>query len=481
MTINYIKEPLLQLGKGKSICPRSGIHTHYPYDVNLEDRPEKIRLGLIGIGESIEKIKIWLTKTSSFISGKETKLPNLFPSFCGFDEGMGFKSKVVYPTGYIRQILNTEFNDALKIELLSERLQSLIQLYLTEIEFLSQNKRPDVILCVLPETSISAIWELTSVAKSKQKKKDDKSNLKDGKSDSQIELEQNFRRELKAKAMEYNIPIQIVRDRIATPKRDMQDEATIAWNFYTALYYKAGGIPWALERNTSDVNCFAGISFYKSRDGNVTETSVAQIFNELGKGVILRGEPIKISKNDRTPHLSEEQAFSLLSQALDEYYKAIKTSPKRLVLHKTSNFNDAEIFGFRDAAKKYNIHIVDMVTIQEYTDLKLYRNGNYPTLRGTMLSLDSSNHLLYTKGYVPHYETYPGSYIPRALLVKTFQAETSPNQICEEILKLTKLNWNNTQFDGKLPITISCARNVGEVLKYLEKDKMAQLKYSFYM
>lgn len=63
-----------------------------------------------------------------------------------------------------------------------------------------------------------------------------------------MEVEVNFRRLLKAKAMEYNIPIQILRDRIAKPSSEMQDEASIAWNFYTALYYKAGGIPWSLKR-----------------------------------------------------------------------------------------------------------------------------------------------------------------------------------------------------------------------------------------
>ncbi len=44
--------------------------------------------------------------------------------------------------------------------------------------------------------------------------------------------EQNFRRYLKAMAMQYNVPIQIIRDRIAKPTGDMQDAATIAWNFF---------------------------------------------------------------------------------------------------------------------------------------------------------------------------------------------------------------------------------------------------------
>lgn len=52
---------------------------------------------------------------------------------------------------------------------------------------------------------------------------------------------------------------------------------------------------------------------------------------------------------------------------------------------------------------------------------------------------------------------------------------------CDEILGVEKMNWNNIQFDRQMPITIECARNIGEILKYLGPDDQMQLKYSFYM
>jgi len=49
-------------------------------------------------------------------------------------------------------------------------------------------------------------------------------------------------------------------------------------------------------------------------------------------------------------------------------------------------------------------------------------------------------------------------------------------------LALTKMNWNNTQFDRKYPITIACAKKVGEVMKYLTTaDPEPQISYGFYM
>ena len=53
--------------------------------------------------------------------------------------------------------------------------------------------------------------------------------------------------------------------------------------------------------------------------------------------------------------------------------------------------------------------------------------------------------------------------------------------IAEEILALTKMNWNNTQFDGKYPITLHCARQVGSILKYLDESERPPTSYSYYM
>ena len=284
----------------------------------------------------------------------------------------------------------------------------------------------------------------------------------------------------KAKAMEYNIPIQIFRDRIAKPSSEMQDEASIAWNFYTALYYKAGGIPWSLKKESSNITCFAGISFYRTRDKKTIQTSVAQIFNEHGNGVILRGTPVKEDKKDRQPHLTEVQAYNLLKESLSEYYNAIKIFPQRLVIHKSSNYSEEEIDGFKRVASDMNINSIDLVTIMP-TNFRLYRDNDYPPLRGTMFSLDKCRHFLYTRGYVEYYGTYPGKYIPNPIEVRLFSFDESPEQICKEILSLTKMNWNNTQFDRKFPITIECSRNVGEILKYVPTDLKPQIKYSFYM
>ena len=144
------------------------------------------------------------------------------------------------------------------------------------------------------------------------------------------------------------------------------------------------------------------------------------------------------------------------------------------------NYSEEEIDGFKRVAYDMNINSIDLVTIMP-TSFRLYRDNDYPPLRGTMFSLDRCRHFLYTRGYVEYYGTYPGKYIPNPIEVRLFSFDESPEQICREILSLTKMNWNNTQFDRKFPITIDCSRNVGEILKYVSPEQKPQIKYSFYM
>jgi hypothetical protein len=136
----------------------------------------------------------------------------------------------------------------------------------------------------------------------------------------------NFHDLIKARTLALRQPIQIIRcstwdeAKLPTDRRSRQDEATRAWNLHVALYYKPGGVPWRLQRNSTDfATCYVGIAFSKNSSRDTLETSVAQVFNQRGDGMIIRGGAARVSSDDRQPHLEYGDAHDLLAAALDAF------------------------------------------------------------------------------------------------------------------------------------------------------------------
>lgn len=113
--------------------------------------------------------------------------------------------------------------------------------------------------------------------------------------------------------------------------------------------------------------------------------------------------------------------------------------------------------------------------------MRMFRNGQYPPLRGTFLDLDKTHSLLYTRGSIDFYQMYPGMYVPRSLEIINAESDRPAKVLAREILALTKMNWNNTQFDAAFPITVKAARQVGAILRYLDTQSAIQQRYAFYM
>lgn len=472
MKLEHIKEPRLQFASGEHVCPRRGISAYGVFDKSQQSRRDSLLIGAVGSPACLEACSVWLEKCAAEIPARpDNNQPNLFTSFCGFNERTGFGAKFVFGDNLARAIKKTEIDELLDVKAWKDRVLAAVNLYYENVKFLAQNRNVDVIVCVIPE----ALYKSIVLEK--------KPNI-DESLDTSVDVtgELNFRRALKAKAMHLGKPLQLVRAYSFETHRGQQDDATKAWNFCTALYYKSGpSIPWKLPVDTGrPTSCAVGIAFYRSRDYQSLNTSLAQIFDELGNGLILRGTPIELDKDDRIPHLSSQQAHDLLVSALNEYRIALRNYPGRVVVHKTSNFTLAEIDGLKQAAQELRIDALDFVTILD-SNLRLFRNGEYPPYRGTKIELDEKRHLFYTRGSVQYYRTYTGLYVPQPIELRIVRSDESPTFIAKEVLGLTKMNWNNTQFDGKYPVTLGCARKVGEVLKYLGEHEAPQIRYGYYM
>lgn len=472
MKLEFLKEPRLIFAKGEHICPRRGIATYGVFDQTQETRRSEIYVGGVGSSECIEMLGSWLDRCKAGIDApKNTRLENLNLAFCGFNNSGGFGADIRFGSDLARPIKNSDIAEIVAIHSRTERIEAALDLYFENIKFLAQNRHVDVIICVMPEK----LYEVISAEQEAGEETLEEDTSRE---------ELNFRRALKARAMSLGKPLQLIRqvNLDETKSAGQQDDATKAWNFCTALYYKSGPtIPWKLEQESSRAtSCAVGIAFYRSRDRQTLSTSLAQIFDELGNGLILRGTPVQIDKDDRVPRLTSQQAYDLITAALNEYRVALRNFPARVVVHKSSNFTADEIEGIEGAAKDLRIDAVDFVTVLD-SNLKLFRDGNYPPYRGTLARIEDDRLLLYSRGAVWYYQTYPGMYVPRPIELRIVKSEESPMLIAKEVLGLTKMNWNNTQFDGKYPVTLGCARKVGEIMKYLTESETPQIRYGYYM
>ena len=97
--------------------------------------------------------------------------------------------------------------------------------------------------------------------------------------------------------------------------------------------------------------------------------------------------------------------------------------------------------------------------------------------RGTVCQVGDERNFLFTTGYMPAWGEYPGPHIPAPLEIGA--DEIVPR--AQEILSLTKMNWNSADGIGRLPITLSFARRVGMIMTELDEDAEPNPSYRFYM
>ena len=484
----HIEEPLLEFGTGTHIDVRFGIAQHRPFDVSQGTSPTNIRVGLVGSARSIEELKAWLEKAAGGVPGKTSRRVNFHPAFPGFSEDTCFGSRLVTDERWTGLLTQGEIEELIT-QPPSRVVSSVVELFIRRGEEILGESSLDVLICAPPGDLMEKLDDAVSKTPAVLDEGIDEGS--DVEEDDESDTAP-FHDLLKARGMRLGVPLQMVRPPTyggqaksgGSRMRGMalQDEATRAWNFFTALYYKAGGIPWRLVRDSASfASCYAGISFFKSLDGERMLTSVAQVFNERGEGIIVRGANAQKTEVDRQPHLSGDDAQALVAAAISTYRQEHRHTPARLVVHKTSRYAAEEQAGVLRAAAEQDIELVDLVSVDR-SFTRLFRAGTNPPLRGTFLDLSADKAILYLRGSVGFFEMYPGMYVPRPLEMTVDKAESTKHMLATEMLALSKLNWNNTQFDGGEPITVRAARQVGDILKCVPSDSdVLQRGFRFYM
>lgn len=460
---SYFREPLLRFGGGKEhVDPKTGISRFGPFSLSpLKGHPSRLRVGLVGTSETIEKAEQWLSVNARGVPGDEKH-----PDFPGCDSDRGFHVALEFDrSAWTETITQTELHTILDIRKNTDKFEAVLRLIEQKFALLGRKDlKPDYIVLALPDVLREKVFSVNYVETA--------SGM----------VHRDLRRAIKARAMKHKIPTQLV-DQKTIEFADADNPAKIAWNFFTGLYFKAGGTPWAPTGLTPGT-CYMGVRFYRGLGSTnpALFTSLVQAFDEHGQGLVFRGPDFEWNPQEhesKSPHLKLEDAYKLVLFALEKYQLEMRQLPSRVVIHKSSRWTNEERAGIRQGLQS-KVAKYDLVALQRQDAVRLITESKYPPLRGTRFMVGDLDYL-YTTGFIAELGQFHGMHVPSPLQIADHAGSDTPRQtLIGEILTLTKMNWNAAHLGGLFPITLEFARRVAEIMREIPQDQEPEPQAKFY-
>ncbi|MBK6289528.1 MAG: hypothetical protein IPF49_18195 [Gammaproteobacteria bacterium] len=106
------------------------------------------------------------------------------------------------------------------------------------------------------------------------------------------------------------------------------------------------------------------------------------MFLNEGDGVVFRGANGPWKTGEWEFHLKSAEAKGLIAKVLETFTEKHGTPPQEFFIHGRTNFNDEEWQAFTEAAPP-ETNVVGVRIQTTNGDMKLFRNGDYPVMRGT--------------------------------------------------------------------------------------------------
>lgn len=497
----HVDEPMLSFGfNQKTEHPKDGLFLYGPPASNLN--PARMDVGVIGTAEGIRRYETWVKSLASIIAAPETGREENKTMWPGFEAAFGapwpskpFAAITIDGDLLSRRIRSEDRHEAIfkAVDVYGDALRK----YLRE-----QEARPQFWFAVISE-EVHRYGRPKSIVPRDQREKSSgtigrraaKSILSGGslfveemEAAALYQYELNFHNQLKARLLDTGQVIQVVRETTLTPsefedgvRRSLQDPASVAWNLATTSFYKAGGRPWRVAEVRDGV-CYVGLVFklIENAKGRDNACCGAQMFLDSGEGVVFKGAVGPwFSATDNSFHLSREKAAELMGMIIDSYKEMHGRPPAELFIHGKTWLEKEEWEGFQSTVPP-ETKLVG-IRVRRQNELKLFRYGSRPVLRGTAILVSDRRAYLWTTGFTPRLNTYPGREVPNPITVDIVNGDADLRQVLKDLMALTKLNFNNAGFADGLPVTLRFADLTGEILTAGPTDVAAPLPFRFYI
>lgn len=516
--LNYIEEPELTFGNDQTAFdPHDGLLLFGPYEKFDQN---SIKAGFIGIEQGLAKYKDFVNRLESpiiskkIVYGNEVYVENQRPSFPGFEATFGIKWSNNPDHSVILD--DTELKLLLRDKIKKRRTKNIVEYYAKKIVKARREDdiRLDIWFVVVPrEIYIQCRYgsrglDITKNLEAKIEAQkagqlgmfsDYESDLKE--LDSLKDDSSDFHNLLKARLLQEKIetPIQVVvestlefRDKLLNKKYTEDMQSHLAWTQSVGVYYKLGKLPWALNSIRDEV-CYVGLVFKRvnEKGKNSSVCSAAQMFLKDGDGTIFRGNiGLFKSEGENDYHLDSQNANHLLGMALDDFFEKRGRYPEELFIHGKVRFNDEEWEGFESAVeeRKAPTELSGIVIKDTRSDnrrrLKLFKDTKgekceYGVMRGLSWLINDRSGYVFTRGYIPRTESTNHMEIANPLYVELNRGESKIETVMNDILALTKLNYNACVYGDGLPVTLRFSDLIGNILTATTQwqSEMRQFRY----
>ena len=299
-----------------------------------------IKIAVVDSAKTIEDTQKFLSAATFGFEGMSEKHPNLHPAFPGLTNQNPYRCRFEIEEGGLSALSQSKIDKITKEPNHEKAVEMAVDEIIAQLTTLDEGShRPDVAIIALPVRLIERVWGAKVDSKGTTEQEDSSG------SDAP-----NFRGLLKARAMSLTFPIQILWEDVVDDKasisrkvketsaREIQDLAGRSWTLFTTLYYKGSGrIPWRrLPKEGEYTACYVGISFYREASGQQLFTSSAQMFDERGRGFVLKGNRANTESRGRHPYMTRDDARELITKVLGAYKAHHRNFPARVIILKTS-------------------------------------------------------------------------------------------------------------------------------------------------
>lgn len=491
---HLLSEPLLQFGLEQTADdPHDGLALFGPAELR-QSLPDHVA---IGTPQGLELWGRWTELLNSAAACEDIARHRPWPPFPGYDVAFGCK----WPQPTKAYTLDsTALDQFARRADRYERAFAVTNLYLDPIKKQVQrlDSAPALAICIVPDDVYincrpkSHVLDTSDAKKTGFERSFLQAALKDRRSgqmrfdfeEAPPNLEQygmspDFRRQLKVRVMQHDLPVQIVRestllvtDQVRRGLKGVNPLSDRLWNMGTALFYKCGRKPWKTPWARDGV-CYIGLAYRRDDRDRRTACCAAQMFLDSGDGIVFVGEFGPWYSEERKEfHLTHKAAKNLLVGTIETYRKQDGRPLTEIFLHARSGLNSEEFAGFKEACPSG----VDLIGIRVRKDRfspRLFRHddhpdatrrGMHPVLRGTFWQRTERHGLLFTSGFKPRIATYDGWEVPVPLSISVQHGKADIVQVASDILGLTKLNYNACRLGESQPITVKYSDRIGEIL-----------------